>query len=74
MTFSSYGLTGYEVQYWNGPAWADVPGGSVSGNNKVWRKFTFAALTTSKIRVLSNASPDGWSRLTELEAWSAPPP
>ena len=72
MTFSSYGLSGYEVQYWNGSSWVDVPGGSVTGNNKVWRKFTFAALTTSKIKVLSNASPDSWSRLTELEAWSAP--
>jgi RHS repeat-associated protein len=73
MTFSSYGLSGYEVQSWNGSGWADVPGGSVTGNNKVWRKLTFAALTTNKIRVLSNASPDSWSRLTELEAWSAPP-
>src|SRR5215472_18456695 len=57
MTFSLYGLTGFEVQYWTGSAWADVPGGSVSGNNKVWRKLTFTPLTTSKIRVLTNASP-----------------
>ena len=41
MTFGNYGLTGYEVQYWNGSAWADVSGGSVGGNNKVWpEKFT----------------------------------
>jgi RHS repeat-associated protein len=70
-TFSVYGLQGFDMQYWNGSAWATVPGGSVSNNNKVWKKFTFAAITTAKIRVLTNASPDGYSRLTEVEAWTA---
>jgi hypothetical protein len=76
MTFTLYGLTGYEVQYWNGGGWTTIPGGSVTGNNKVWRKFTFASITTTKIRVLTNASGDGYSRIAELEAWgtSAPPP
>jgi RHS repeat-associated protein len=77
MTFSLWGLTGYEVQYWNGSNWVTITGGSVSGNNNVWRKFTFTAVTTSKIRVLTNASPSGWSELTEVEAWStaaSPPP
>jgi RHS repeat-associated protein len=69
MTFSVYGLTGYEVQYWTGSAWATVSGASITGNNKVWKKFTFAPITTTKIRVLANASPDGWSRLVEVEAW-----
>jgi RHS repeat-associated protein len=72
MIFTAYGLTGFEVQYWNGSSWATVPGGSVSGNNKVWRKFTFTAITTNKIRVLTNASVDGYSRITELEAWGYP--
>ncbi len=72
MTFSSYGLSGYEVQYWNGSVWADVTGGNVSGNNNVWRKFQFSSITTSKIRVLTNASADGYSRITELEAWTLP--
>jgi RHS repeat-associated protein len=69
MTFSLYGLTGFDVQYWNGSAWATVTGGSVTGNNKVWKKVSFSAITTTKIRVLINASIDGWSRITELEAW-----
>ena len=73
-TFSQYGLTGYQVQYWTGSAWTTVPGGTVSGNNKVWRKFTFAAITTAKIRVLSSASPDSYSRLMEVEAWTGPSP
>lgn len=71
MTFSLYGLSGFEVQYWNGTTWNNVPGGSVTGNNLVWRKFTFAPVMTSKIRVLTNASPDGWSRVAEIEAYTA---
>lgn len=66
MTFSSFGLSGYDVQYWNGSSWVNVTGGSITGNNKVWRKLTFSAITTTKIRVLTNASPDGYSRLTEF--------
>jgi len=69
MTFSTYGLTGFDVQYWNGSSWVTVSGGSVTGNSKVWRKFTFAPITTARIRVLTNASTDGYSRLIELEAW-----
>ena len=71
MTFSVYGLTGYDVQYWNGSSWTTIPGGNVAGNNRVWRKFTFAPVTTTKIRVLTNASVDGYSRITEVEAWTA---
>jgi RHS repeat-associated protein len=71
MTFTQWGLTGYEVQYWDGGNnWVTVAGGSVTGNNKIWRKFTFAPITTSKIRVLTNASVDGYSRLTEIEAYA----
>src|SRR6201988_1420353 len=70
MTFSLYGLTGFDVQYWNGSSWTTVSGGSVSGNNKVRRKFTFTPVTTTKIRVLTNASIDGYSRITEVEAWA----
>jgi len=76
MTNSLFTLFGFDVQYWDGANWVTVPGGSVSGNNKVWRQFQFAAINTTKIRVLTNASPDNYSRLTEVEAWSgaAPPP
>jgi YD repeat-containing protein len=69
MTFSLLGLTAYNVQYWSGSGWVVVPGGSVSGNNFVWRKFSFSSIMTSKIRVVTNVSVDGWSRITELEAW-----
>jgi RHS repeat-associated protein len=49
-----------------------VPGGNVTGNNKVWQKLSFAPISTGKIRVLTNASPDGWSRIAEVEAWQTP--
>src|SRR5689334_1181585 len=72
MQFSLYGITGFEVQYWTGSAWVDVSGGNVSNNRNVWRQFTFANVTTSRIRVLVNSSLGTWSRITEIEAYSAP--
>src|SRR6185295_1374121 len=70
MTFSLYGLRDFDVQYWNGSAWVTIPGASVTNNNLVWRKFTFAALSTSKIRVFISAAADGYSRITEVEAYT----
>ena len=70
-TFSLYGITAFDVQYWNGSSWVTVPGGSVTGNNKVWRRFTFAPVTTSKIRVVVNTGQDNtYSRVVEVEAWN----
>ena len=71
MTFSRYGITAFDVQYWTGAGWATVPGGSVTGNTSVWRQFTFAELTTDKIRVLVNNSLAGHSRITEIEAYQS---
>lgn len=68
-TFTLYGLIAFDVQYWNGSSWVTVPGGSVTGNNKVWKKFTFSAITTSKIRVWINTVPDAWSRVLEIQAF-----
>lgn len=69
MTFTQYGITDFEVQYWNGSAWQAVPGGSVTGNNRVWRRFVFTPVVTSKIRILVLGSRYGWSAVTELEAY-----
>lgn len=68
MTFTSYGVTAFDVQYHNGTTWVTVPGGSVFSNNKVWRKFTFSPITTTKIRVLVNNGLASFSRITEVEA------
>lgn len=70
-TFSLYGLVNFQMQYWNGSAWTTIPGGNVTGNNKVWRKFAFSPITTSKIRLWITSVPDSWSRLVELQAWQA---
>jgi RHS repeat-associated protein len=70
-TFSSYGLTAFDASYWNGSSWVQIPETVVTGNNKVWRKFTFSAITTSKFRVYGLAAIDnGFSRIAEVEAWS----
>ena len=63
----TYGNTAFEVQYWNGSGWVNIA--SVTGNNKVWRQFTFAATTTTKIRVNVTGSADNYAYLTEVEAW-----
>ena len=70
LTFTKQGITAFDVQYWNGTGWAMVPGGSVTGNNLVWRQFTFPAVTTDRIRVVVNAALAGYSRIIEIEAYS----
>jgi hypothetical protein len=77
LTFTQRGMAAFSVQTWNGSAW--VTQGTVTGNNLVKRTVAFAATSTSKIRVLLNASADGqYSYLAEVEAWTAgsstPPP
>ena len=47
---------------------------SISSNNLVWRKLTFAAITTSRIRVMvTAAATDGVARIAEIEAWTTSP-
>ena len=72
LTFSNYGITDFEVQYWTGLVWETVPGGSVTGNNKVWRKIVFTPVSTSRMRVLVVNAKSGYSRITEIEAYAAP--
>ncbi len=72
MTFTNYGLVAFDVQYWNGSTWVTIPGGSVTGNNLVWRTFTFAPVSTNAIRVVVKGAPDQWSRVVEIEAYVAP--
>jgi len=75
LTFTLYGVTAFQVQGWNGSAWVNL-GAAVSGNNLVKRTVAFPAYTTSQIRVYITNALDGFSRLTEVEAWTStgPPP
>ena len=71
MTFTLFGATGFQVQYWNGTQWTDIPSGNVTGNNRVWRQFALSpTINTNKIRILINASRDNYARLVEVEAWA----
>lgn len=62
ITFSLYGVTSFDVEYWNGSQWVTVQGG-INGNNKVWRRLTFAEVTTTKLRVRVDAALDARRRL-----------
>ena len=66
--FNNNGITAFTVQYFDGDNWLTVPGGTVTGNNKVWRKFTFSPVSAERIRVVVNAGPVN-SNVVELEAW-----
>ena len=70
MTFTQYGLLDYRVQYDSGSGiWLTLPGAIVTGNNLVWRKFTFAPVETTAIRVYVSSGAAGYSRIAEVEAY-----
>ena len=67
MTFTTWGLTDFTVQGWNGTAWVTL--GTVSGNNLVKRTVNFTAYTTDRIRINVTNALNAYSRITEVEAW-----
>ena len=69
-TFSLYGITSFNLQYWSGSNWVTVPNGNVTSTNRVVTKLTFAPITTSKIRVVVNNAQASYSRIVEVEAWT----
>jgi Bacterial Ig-like domain (group 3)/Gametolysin peptidase M11 len=66
-TFTLYGLKGFQVQGWNGSSWVTLA--TVSNNNLVKRTVNITPYTTSKIRISTTASVDGYSRIVEVEAF-----
>ncbi len=72
MTFTNFGITAFYVEYWTGGAWAQIPGAAVSGNNLVMRTLNFPPISTDQIRVVVTGTADGFSRITEIEAFSVP--
>jgi hypothetical protein len=70
MTFTQYGITNFQVQYWNGSSWVTVSGGSVTGNTKVWKQIQFTSLTTSRIRIQVTGALASVSRIIEVEAYT----
>jgi hypothetical protein len=70
-TFASFGATDYVVEYWDGAAWQNVA--TVSGNDKVWRQFTFSPVSATKIKVtVTGAMTDSVARMVEFEAFGVP--
>ncbi|HEX6283942.1 MAG TPA: hypothetical protein VFZ71_03665 [Pyrinomonadaceae bacterium] len=69
LSFFNNGITGFEVQFWNGVTWATIPGAIVSGNTRVWRRFNFPAISTEKIRLVITAARLPHSTVVEFEAW-----
>ena len=72
LNFFNNGITAFELQYFDGDNWLPIPGGNVTGNSKVWRKFTFAPVVAEKVRVKINAGKSTYSMLVELEAYGVP--
>jgi hypothetical protein len=72
MTFDTYGLREFEVQYWHYKfGWTTAASYTAAKpNNLVWNKFMLSpAVQTTRIRVLIHRSDDGYSRIVELQAW-----
>lgn len=70
MTFTQYGIVDFDVQYWTGSGWQLAPNGAIRSNSLVWRQVHFTPITTSRIRVLTTGSLDGYSRVVEVEAYA----
>ena len=66
-TFSTFGVTDFTVDGWNGSAWVTLA--TVSGNNLVKRSVAFLGFTTDRIRISITNGLLSYSRLTEVEAW-----
>jgi hypothetical protein len=70
MTFTLRGITDFTVQGFDGSKWVTLA--SVTGNQLVKRSVAFTPFTTDRIRInIVSANGNGWSRLTEVEAWSS---
>ena len=54
--------------------WQTVPGGQITGNSNVWRTVTFAAVSTSRIRILVTNALASYSRIVEVEAYQRAAP
>jgi hypothetical protein len=69
-TTTGYVLANYDLQYWNGSSWVNLV--QVTGNQETTRSHTFAAVNTSKVRVVANRGPSHQStyvRINELEIY-----
>lgn len=64
-TFTSYGVTGYDIKYWDGAAWQTFV--SVTGNDKVWRQWMPSIPSADIFRVYCTSVLASEPRLIEVE-------
>lgn len=74
MVFTLYGITDFDVNYWDAANNQWVYLGGARNNNKVWWQFKFPTVVTSKISItilnaISGPNPKNFSRITEVEVW-----
>lgn len=74
---SSFDVSTYTVQTWNGTAWATQ--GTVTGNKNVIRRVTFAPVSTTKVRIIpvddasnGQTNNDNVVSLAEVEVYTTP--
>ncbi|PSJ37666.1 PA14 domain-containing protein [Allosphingosinicella deserti] len=72
-TFSKFGLTDFDFEYWNGSGWSLVPDGEIRNNDKVHVRATFPPVRTDRIRIVVKGAREQFSRIVELEALQADP-
>jgi hypothetical protein len=69
LRFTQWGITAFAVQTWNNGGW--VTRATVNRNALVKRTITFPAITTDRVRVVVTDALARYSRITEVEAWTA---
>lgn len=72
-TFSKYGLSDFDLEYWDGASWVAAPGGQVRGNDKVYVRLRIPPVRTDRIRLVARKGLEQYSRVIELEAFQSTP-
>ncbi|MCU0875057.1 MAG: hypothetical protein MUE50_22220 [Pirellulaceae bacterium] len=63
-------LTDFTLQWHDGSGWKDIPGCAVTGNQLLAWAVRFTAVTTTRVRLVITATPDGISRIWEVELYA----
>lgn len=71
--FKRFGLTDFDIEYWDGAQWVPAPGGQVRGNDKVYVRVRIPPVETDRIRLVVRNALEQYSRVVELEAFQTMP-
>jgi hypothetical protein len=76
MPSSLFALQDFQLQYDYGGQWRPIEGAFAVDNEHLWRRFTFPAIFTTRIRLIVTRTVADSVRLAEIEVWgvlTAPP-